>query len=281
MNNGCCDDTPAVVPAPQAAVSWCAGNFTLTYKDGRVTRTARLPAVVDGVYPNATVTMVGGCITAIAPGTNVVYQACDPCATPIPPPPGITIPVDGNVCNLSTFSLVDGLLTLLVSGDSNCIALNGCGTGASPLTATPIISTDVGNALECRGNGLFVPDPSATVGVSFSGCGIQITNGIVTALPLPFAPILNLISTDGTMLLTQGAGDPCTWDLSAIPDPTILQASQAFRFDTTAELPPQPTGSNGLAAIGAVNPRDVWMFVLGFGWRQMLDSVAGPVQVNL
>lgn len=277
---GCCDDIPATPPAIVPPVSWCAGNFTYTFDKGRVVTLPRLPAIADGVYPNATITMVGGCITSIAPGTNIVYSACDPCATPVTPPAPSPIVIDGNSCNLTSDGM-DGLVTLLVTGNSNCIALNGCGTAASPLNATPIISTDAGNSLQCRGNGLFVPDPSATTGVDFTGCGIQITNGLITALPLPFAPILNLVSTDGTMLLTQSALDPCTWDLSAIPDPTIVQASQAFRFDTTAELPPQPTGSNGWAAIGAANPREVWMFVQGFGWRQLLDNAGLGCKVNL
>lgn len=278
--NGCCDDTPTVTPAPQAAVSWCAGNFTLTYKDGRVTRSPRLPAVADGVYPNATVTMVGGCVTAIAPGTNVVYSACDPCVTPAPPPGVATVPIDGNACNLSTFSAIDGLLTLLVTANSSCIFFSGCGNTVSPLTAIPIISPDMGNAVQCRPNGLFVQDPSATTGANFSGCGIVITNGLVTALPLPFAPILNLVSSDGSVIATQNPMFPCQWDLSAVQDPPSPVTSQALSVANAGSLPPAG-GGNGFAAVGAVNPRNVYMFVVGFGWTQMLDSVAGPVQVNI
>lgn len=280
MSNGCCDDVPAVPAAPAPVVSWCAGNQTLTFAKGKITPTPRLPAIVDGIYQNATVTMVGGCITAIAAGTNVVFSACDPCVTPAPPPVVATVPIDGNACNLSTFSSVDGLLTLLVASNSNCIFFSGCGNAASPLTAVPIISPDVGNAVQCRPNGLFVQDPSGTTGANFSGCGIVITNGRVTALPLPFAPILNLVSSDGSVIATQNPAFPCQWDLSAVQDPPSPVTSQALSVATTGALPPAG-GGNGFAAVGTVNPRNVYMFVVGFGWTQMLDSVAGPVQVNI
>lgn len=280
MNECCPPDTPAAVP-PQAPVSWCAGNRVLTYANGRITATARVPAVPDGTYVNATVTVVDGCITAIAQGTNVLYSACDPCVVPPPPPPEAAVPIDGNSCNLSSFSPVDGLLTLLVTANTNCITLSGCGNAGSPLTAVPRISTDVGNALECRGNGLFVANPNATAGVNFSGCGITIANGLVVTLPLPFAPILHLTSADGSIIATQDPGDACTWNLSASASPTLELIAQAFIFDTTAELPPQPTGSNGFAVIGAANPRQLWMFIQGTGWREVKDSVPASLQVTV
>jgi len=41
--------------------------------------------------------------------------------------------------------------------DTDCIDLDGDGTAADPLTATPIISPDIGNTFECRPTGIFVP----------------------------------------------------------------------------------------------------------------------------
>lgn len=275
--NGCCDDQAPTVPPPQAPVSWCAGNNTYTYANGRVTVTPRLPAIVDGTYPNATVTVVGGCITALQSGTNVVYSACDPCVVPPPAPPTVTVPIDGNACNLSTFSPIDGLLTLLSVSNSACIALSGCGNAGDPLVAEPIISADAGNALECRPSGLFVPDPSATTGVNFVGCGITITNGVWTSIPLPFAPILGLTSTDGSVLFTNAG---CVWDLSAVANPTDPTVAQAIVVDLPADLPATPTGTNGFGIVGAANPRALWIFVNALGWREVLDSTSTSLRIN-
>lgn len=274
----CCETEAPAAPPAQAPVSWCAGNRVLTYQNGRISSTARVPPVPDGTYVNATVTMVDGCITAIVQGTNVLYSACDPCVVPPPAPPAASVPIDGNSCNLSSFSPVDGLLTQLVTAPGNCIQLNGCGTAGSPLTAAPVISPDAGNSIECRGNGLFVPPPGGGGGVNFLGCGIQITNGLWTAVPLPFTPILGLVSTDGSVLFTNTG---CVWDLSAVANPAEPTGAQAFNVATSAELPPLPGGSNGMAVVGAANPRQVWMFINGIGWREIQDSTNNSLRVTL
>lgn len=270
----CCDDVPALLQPPQKSppVEWCAGNFTYRFKDGKVTPIPRTPTIQDGTYTNATIRTVNGCIVEIASGPNTVYSACDPCADPVPPPPPTPIDIDGNACNLSSVSS-DGLLTQLITGVSSCFMFTGCGTAASPLMGVPTISTDVGNALECRPSGLFVANPSATSGVNFIGCGIEIQNGLVVALPLPFQPVLDVTSVDGSVIITRPS--QCVIDLQSVPVPTppnLTNATQGMIVvANTGNLPNPPIINNWMAAVGAANPRDVYVFVPGtLLWAQLL-----------
>jgi hypothetical protein len=271
----CCDDTPALLqPTPKnPPVEWCAGNFTYRFKDGKVTPVPRTPAIPDGVYTNPIIQMIGGCITSIQNGDSQVYSACDPCAVPPTPPTPMSPDIDGNVCNLLTNG-ADGLLTLLYTAPSSCIAFNGCGTPASPLTASPIISLDAGNALECRPNGLFVSTPGATSGANFVGCGITILNGLVVTLPLPFQPVLNLINTDGTVIITRDPTNPCTVTLSSTADPVVPTAAGLggmFVVNDVASLTNPALNQNWMAAVGAANPRDVYVYIPAtLMWVQLL-----------
>ena len=163
----------------------------------------------------------------------------------------------------------DGLLTMLFTGANSCIRLTGCGTTGSPLIAAPIISPDAGNAVECRGNGLFVADPNATSGANFNNCGIIIQNGLVVSLPSPFQPVLEIVSGDGTVLIDRDPANPCLVDLRAIPEDLInIDSTRAFQYDNVGLLPNPPVG-NGIGIVGTVNPRDVYVFVDNFGWTQM------------
>lgn len=274
MSNRCCDDVPALLQAPKNTppVEWCAGNFTLRYKDGKVTKVPRTPTIADGVYTNAIVRMVGGCIAEISSGPNTVFSACDPCVDPPTPPPPAGITIDGSPCNLSTLS-ADGLLTQLIPGASTCISLSGCGTTASPLVAQPVFSPDAGNALECRPNGLYATGGTTGGGTNFSGCGIQITNGLVVALPLPFQPILSLVSTDSSVIISRDPANPCIVNLSANPTPTVPTVTPGGIIVVTspASLPNPATAQNWMAAVGAANPRDVYVFQPGtLTWHQLL-----------
>lgn len=267
--SACCDEKPGNGNANVPPVSWCAGNYALTYDKGRVVKLPIPNPIPDGIYTNPTITLQDGCIVSIENGDNVLYSACDPCATPVVPPDPGAVAIDGNACNLSSESS-EGILTLLFTGMNSCVALAGCGTYLSPLTASLIISPDAGNAVECRPNGLYVADPSATSGASFIGCGITISNGLVVELPLPFQPVLSLISSDASVLISRDPSNPCIVDIRANAD-TILDVntSRAYQFDTVGDLTPTPNG-NGLAVVGTVNPRDVYLYVDQAGWRQMV-----------
>lgn len=60
--------------------SWRSGNQQLTQDaSGCISSVAAGPMIADGVYPNATITVQGGNIVAISPGTQTVYGNCGEC----------------------------------------------------------------------------------------------------------------------------------------------------------------------------------------------------------
>jgi hypothetical protein len=266
----CCPTPPATPPAKIPPVEFCTGNYTIVFQDGRMVKVPRLPAIPDGVYLNPTLTLVDGCITKVETGTNVVYSACDPCVTPVAPPTPDTVVIDGSACNMTMLG-PDGLLTQLAVAQTSCIAVAGCGTAASPLAISPIISPDADNALQCRANGLFVDAGlgGCPGGANFAGCGIVITNGCITQLPLPFQPILNLYNDDGTMTIDRDVANPCTVRLRATTaDIPSLNASTP-RVDNVAALPVTTT-QNGFAVVGVgPGPGNLYTFVTTIGWLQV------------
>lgn len=282
MNDKCCPpESAAPVPNVQP-VEWCAGNKILRWDSGRITERPRTPLIPDGAYQNATVRTVGGCIVEILEGTNVVYSACDPCATPAPAPVNGTVPISGESCNLTTYDQGGALVTQFFAVASACIGVDGCGTSWSPFIPSIIRSTDPGNIVECRANGLFVPASSGPTGVNSVGCGIVVENGIITALPLPFQPLLDLTSTDGTVILTRSV-DGCSFNLSvANPVPDISAGGGIVSvYDSSAQLQDPPTQPETFAIVGIANPRALWVFIANVGWREILDSTASSLQVNV
>lgn len=274
----CCppDQAPTIASTP---IEWCAGNKILRWDNGRITERPRTSPILDGVYANATIEIQGGCIAAISEGTAIVYSACDPCVTPVVPPAPPTVDLSGDSCNLTMFDGSGQLLTQLFAVPASaCIALAGCGTSYSPLQVGLNLSPDPGNSLQCRANGLFASSLAANAGVNFGGCGIVIQNGLITALPLPFQPVLNITSTDGSLLVVRNG---CTIDLS---DSSIggggSVSTVVLNYDTVADLP-TTNAVLPIATVGTVNPRKLYIFVTGFGWREVLDSTASSLQVAL
>lgn len=274
---------PVAVPEVfSPPVEWCAGNRILRWDGKRITERPRVDPIVDGVYANATLQMQGGCIEAISEGTAVVYSACDPCVTPVTPPPDpAAITLSGDSCNLSTLDGSDQLLTQLFAVPvSTCIALSGCGTSFSPLQIGLNISPDPGNSLQCRANGLFSSNVASNAGANYSGCGIVIQNGLITQLPLPFQPVLSITSADGSILCVRSV-DGCSFDLSnvAIGDGSGFSAGQILNYNTSADLP-TTNAVLPVATVGTVNPRQLWIFVTGFGWREVQDSTNSSLRIN-
>jgi hypothetical protein len=270
MTDKCCP-TPESAPIPNVQpVEWCAGNKVLRWADGRITETPKSPLIPDGVYTNATIRTVDGCIVEILEGTNVVYSACDPCAVPAPPPVNGQVAISGESCNLTSFDQGGALLTLFYAVSSDCITVQGCGTSFSPLIPSIRVSTDPNNIVECRSTGLYVPAQSGPGGVNSVGCGIEITNGLITALPLPFQPLLDLTSADGSVVLTRSV-DGCSFNLAAVG----IQGGQAaavINYDNSSLLPPVPTINQTFATVGNANPRDLYVFVETIGWRQVTGA---------
>lgn len=269
MTDKCCPPEPENAIPNVQPVEWCSGNKTLRWEKGRITERPRDPLIEDAVYTNATIRTVDGCIVEITEGTNVVYSACDPCAVAASPPVNGTVAISGESCNLTTYDQGGALLTQFFSVSSPCIAVDGCGTSYSPLIPTIIRSPDAGNVIECRDNGLFVPATQSN-GVDFNGCGIVISNGLVTGLPLPFQPLLNLTSTDGTVILTRSV-DGCAFNLSALGGaggavPVVIN------YDSVGVLPSVAAPGQTFATVGTVNPRDLYVYVTTFGWSQVVGA---------
>lgn len=277
--NQCPPETPAVVPT-SPPIEWCAGNKILRWDGARITERPRTSPIPDGTYANATITMLGGCIDSISEGTNVVYSACDPCAVPPPPPVTADIPISGEACNLTSIAPDGGLLTTLTAiPTSSCLDISGCGTQLQPLLVGLRISPDVGNSIECRANGLFANQIPNTTGVNFVGCGIQIQNGLVLTLPSPFQPVLNITSSDGSVTINRV---DCNIDITGavIGGGAGGLGLTILNYDTPASLPVS-NSANPVATVGTVNPRRLFIFVTGFGWREVLDSTATSLQINL
>lgn len=281
--NECCPPatTPATVTPP---VEWCAGNKVLRFESGRIVERPIQNPIPDGAYANATVRTVGGCIVEITEGTNVVYSACDPCAVPPPPPPTVDVQISGDACNLLSFGGDGGLFAgASIISATNCLTVAGCGTAFSPFTLDLPISADAGNGLECRGDGLYSSTAGAGGGVNFNGCGITITNGLVTALPLPFQPVLDITSSNGSILLFRSV-DGCSFDIQTNASGgggVTIGGLGALLVAAPVDLPNPPTNGQFMAAVGAANPRAFWIFINGIGWREIEDSTSSPLEITV
>lgn len=283
--NECCPPNGGTSPLATVTppVEWCAGNKTLRWDGSRIIETARTPLIPDGVYANATIRTLAGCIVEITEGTNVLYSACDPCVIPPPTPPSTDVTISGEACNLTGLDGSGAILTrAFMLPTTPCISVSGCGTNLSPFQIGLTISPDANNGAECRANGLFMSNVASTAGINFVGCGIAITNGLVTALPLPFQPLLNLTSVDGSVLLVRSV-DGCSFDLSATGGTGNISFGGlgAQTANTPVDLNNPPQNGQTMGVVGLVNPRSFWIFVQGLGWREVRDSTASPLQINL
>lgn len=284
--NECCPTSATTPPAKIPPVEFCAGNYTMVYQDGRLVKVPRSPAITDGIYANPTITIVDGCISAIEQGTGVLYSECDPCATPgVIPPPSASIQIDGDGCNIVSNG-PDGLLAKIITMPTSCITFSGCGNLASPLMAMPVISADPGNALECRPSGMWAPSPSGTVGANVNSCGIIIQNGLVVQLPAVFQPVLSIVADPaGSVTVIQDPSNPCRYTIGGGAfsggDIGSLVLTKGIKlFATSADLPADPAAAGFFwGAVGAANPRQLWGFVDGSGWREILDSTASSLQI--
>jgi hypothetical protein len=121
-------------------------------------------------------------------------------------PATISVEVDPLVDNRLVCN-VDGLYvppSEIVVADTDCIDLEGVGTVGDPVTATPIISPDVANLLECVAS----PDPDqglrARLAVSnLDDCVNLGGDGSVAA---PLSPVLNLSADPGNTVECRGDG---------------------------------------------------------------------------
>lgn len=271
-------------PASATPATFCTLNQSVTVPDAVVT--ARVPAIADGIYSNATITVAGGCISAISSGNAVLYSECDPCAGTTPTPPPVTITVDPDPCNL-TSNGPNGLLSRLFTTNSSCMTISGCGTLTSPLQVNPIISPTPGNGLTCTPNGLYVAaGGGGGGGVNYTGCGITVSNGLITALPLPYQPVLEIAAEPGCSITVQrDPGNLCKYIIGncGSTDPfTFVLVKGTRQYDTVGDLPADPSTTGFyFAAVGTTNPRSFYAFVDGLGWKEVQDSASLSLRITL
>ncbi|MGW4173787.1 hypothetical protein ACWEGX_43665 [Streptomyces chartreusis] len=126
---------------------------------------------------------------------------------------------DGITYDAATGEIAAEPANLLVTADSDCIALTGDGTAGDPLTATPVIDPAPGNALSCGPAGLVVtpgavscddvrPCLSAGPGIDYDSA-----TGVISAE--------STVVEAGTGVTVTGTGTPADpYEVSAAPPET-------------------------------------------------------------
>ena len=187
---------PPVTPCPPrlcAPISYRELGWDYSELDGCTVRTRAAGVLPDGVYSNATVTLVNGNITAVAAGTNVLQSRPEPCSSATgsvaPVPTALTL--DPSVSNL----LSGGISNLLATGNFNQagqnITVSGNGKAANPwvlsytggtgvmsLASTTLTVGNVGGSYTIN-----------TSGVNVNTCGYTIASGIITSWANPIKTI--------------------------------------------------------------------------------------------
>lgn len=126
------------------------------------------------------------CIDLTGSGTPGSPLSADPIIAP-------------DVCNLLECvgppapNVDQGLRVLLTTADTDCIDLEGCGTPGDPLNASPIISGDPGNVLECRATGMFAPAAAPASNVITPRATLGLTAGIFSIPPNPGSTLTSIV----------------------------------------------------------------------------------------
>lgn len=177
----------------------------------------------------------------------------------------IISPQPGNIIQCTN----DGLFATatvdvgITAQDTNCIDLGV--TEATPnnfvITAVPVISSDVGNTLECRVTGLYA-SPIGTIEGADTGCiNITVNNdvpGIYTVFAEPVISIEvgnQLVCTDNGLYvpvtIVQAADSPCI-DITVTESPANL-----FTISAAPIIDPDPCNSLQCRAGGLFVPEEV------------------------
>lgn len=173
-------------------------------------------ALGNGVFPNATVTVEAGCITAVVAGEAPLYTPDPCCATVGAGAPG----GDG----------LDG-----PQGPPGAAASIGVGTVTTVAAGQPAAVTNSGTASAAIFNfqiprGPAGADAPPAAGLNYNSANIVITNGLAQELPTSWPPIHTIAFTPGptppdkiTLSFTKDAGG----SVGVTVDTTVLEADLA------------------------------------------------------
>ena len=175
----------------------------------------------NGVFPNATVTVEAGCITAVAAGEAPLYTP-DPCCAPVggggpsgdglpggPGPPG------------AAATIAPGTVTTVAFGQPATVTNSGTASAAILNFQIP--------------RGPAGADAPPASGLSYNSTGIVIANGLVQQLPLSWPPIhvINFTpraATPDKITLNFTKAADGTADVTV--DTTVLEADLAGQIST-------------------------------------------------
>ena len=230
--------TPDVTSCPP--LSFDAGNYSVKYNGKCLTKEKRPNAIKDGWYSR--VRIVDGVIVEAQEqsGQQVVIE--NPCAAASSGNDG-SIGVSLDTCNL-TMMTSDGLLnTRLFYVPDRFLTVSGCGSPSSPL----VYSLDIAG----------IQASVLAGGTNFTGCGIDIKNGVVMSFT---QPITNIVSNNPALQVIR---DGCTISLNVTASSMSVVYSRPWcRVGTNGQRIFQ-----GMAAVlrGAGNTANVIVYPVSEG----------------
>jgi hypothetical protein len=245
--------TPAVAcPGMSATI----GAHTLTQTAAGCLSVARTNFTIpDGVYQNATVTMTGGYITAIASGTNVlqaVTPLCTAASTDGGTATGATVALSTDPCNLSAFA--GGLLSTMVYAEgTRGVNVSGCGTAADPIVI----------------QGPILPTVPVVTGATAASCGIDIQGGLVKTWTAPLMALTTAVDS-GITLTTNAA--TCSVDVKLTPVTTSATTTTRYAEPVGVAFAPDTSSSTTTNGTLSVWGHPATSYVLQWQSDTMLAS---------
>lgn len=206
--------TQPKIEKPCEPTSFDAGNYRISY-DGRcVTKAKRPGAIPDGWYERVRI-QDGTIVEAQESSTEQVIIE-NPCSSQNAGGGAGVVTVSPDSCNLTSIDGSGALLSRLAYTFGPYLEVNGCGSPTAPLTMNldfDLLRSDV-----------------LAGGTNLSACGIEITDGVVQAMPLP---ILNILSNNPNLQVLR---DGCTVTLSVQAQAGSVVYTRAWCKRTAADV---------------------------------------------
>jgi hypothetical protein len=248
--------TPTPCPSPNCTpVSYTEGDWTYSNTvDGCFARTRTSTNLTDGVYPNATITMLNGHITSVVAGSNILQSRPEPCMTTSGTTPTVTtLTLSPAPCNILTGNINNLWAGLTFNQTGQSIAVTGCGTASSPLvlsytgtvaTVNSISSTTL--TVASLGTAYTIDSVGATQALN---SGYQITNGIVKQFTIP---IHTITAGRGVEAAQTVSGTNGAWTVASTDSTKQLigvTCGTTFVDPSTGSLPVSGAWDIGTAAV--------------------------------